>query len=158
MGKGHCPNEVAEANGTAAHNKQTGVRCTYWIDKAHTPCGGTHSWEDHRAALQKFAPPKGKGKSSEKGKGKGKGKDRSHEFTEPEKEGETDEQSLVEFVQAANCSCESFAALTNARSSGYQASFSQLETLEPECSERLSATSHGRGEVNVARTLVQTMP
>ena len=81
-----------------------------------------HSWDDHRAALQKFAPPKSKGKSSEKGKGEGTGKGRSHEFTEPEKEGETDEQALVEFVQAANCSCKYFAALTDAPSSGKLAS------------------------------------
>ena len=85
--KGQCPNEVAETNGTAAYNKQNGVRCTYWVDKHHTQCGGTHTWEDHKAALLKFAPPKGKGNSSEKGgkakgKGKGKGKDQAHALTE----------------------------------------------------------------------------
>ena len=81
----------AEAIGTAAQNKQSGVRCTYWIDKHHTPCGGTHSWEDHKAALQKFAPPKGKGNSSDKGKGKGKCKDQAHSLTECPKEDQTGE-------------------------------------------------------------------
>ena len=146
-GKGHCPNDVAEANGTAAQNKQTGVRCTYWIDKARTPCGGTHSWEDHRAALLKFAPPKGKGKPSEKGKGKGKGKDQSHSLTEPPKEGEAGESALTDFIQAAGWwQGESFAALTDARSSGDHASSSQEMSLEPECSKRLSATSQERNE------------
>ena len=105
MKKGHCPNEVAEANGTAAQNKQSGVRCTYWIDKHHIPCGGTHSWEDHKAALQKFAPPKGKGNPTDKGgkaKGKGKGKDQAHSLTEGQQEGQADENSFEEFLRAAN--------------------------------------------------------
>ena len=56
-----------------------------WIDKQRTPCGGTHSWEDHKAALIKFGPPKGKGYPADKGgKGKGKGKggkDQDHSLT-----------------------------------------------------------------------------
>ena len=97
-GKGHCPNEVAEVNGTATQNKQSGVRCTYWIDKNRTPCGGSHAWEDHKAALLKFAPQsvKGKGKSAEKGgkcKGKGKGKDQAHSLTEGQNEGQANAKS-----------------------------------------------------------------
>ena len=93
-GKGQCPNDLAEANGMAAQNKQNGVRCTYWIDKHHTPCGGSHTWEDHKATLQKFGPP-GKGKGSPgqkggkaKGKGKGKGEDEARSLTEGQQEGQ----------------------------------------------------------------------
>ena len=145
-GKGHCPNEFAEANGTAAHNKQAGVRCTYWIDKNKAPCGGTHSWEDHEAALIKFAPTsKGKGKTSEKGKGEGKGKgdDQTHSLTEPSTEERPTEDAFLGFMEAANWFVgESFAALTDARSSGQHASSTDQTTLEPECCEKLLGTSN----------------
>ena len=120
--KGPCPNEVAEANGTAAQNKQKGVHCTYWVDKQKTPCGGTHSWEDHRAALQKFVPPKGKGSPSGKGgkaKGKGKSKDKSHAFVEGQSDDQVAEDPVFEFLQASNWwSGESLEALTDVRRSG----------------------------------------
>ena len=147
--KGHCPNEVAEANGTAAQNKQSGVRCSYWIDKQRTPCGGSHSWEDHKAALLKFGPPKGKGNPSDKGgkgKGKGKGKEQAHSLTEDPKEGQPAEDQFLEYLQASNWWMgESFSALTDARHSGQHASTCNSNTLESECCKRLAATSCGSG-------------
>ena len=140
--KEHCPNDVAEANGNAAQNKQSGVRCSYWIDKHRTPCGGTHTWEDHKAALAKFAPPKGKGGSTDKGgksKGKGKHKDSSHALTEDQPEGQVNEDSLIGFLQEANWwSGESFSALTDAHRSGQHASTAE-DTLEQECCAGLVA-------------------
>ena len=136
-GKGHCPNDIAEANGTAAQNKANGVRCTYWIDKAHTPCGGTHTWEDHKAALLKFAPPKGKGSpdgkgGKAKGKGKGKSKDKTHSLTEGQADGQVEEGPFLQFLETANWwSGESLSALTEARRSGWDASTANF-TLEPE--------------------------
>ena len=128
---------MAEANGTAAQNKQNGVRCNYWIDKQRTPCGGTHSWEDHKAALIKFGPPKGKGYPADKGgKGKGKGKggkDQNHALTEGPKEGQADEDQFLEYLHSSNWwDGEAFATLTDARHSGEHASFPNLNTLESE--------------------------
>ena len=40
-GRNQCPNTVAEANGTAEANKRTGARCTHWVDKDKTECGGS---------------------------------------------------------------------------------------------------------------------
>ena len=79
-GRAQCPNTVAEANGTAESNKKHKVRCTYWIDSNKNECGGSHSFEDHKAALAQFRPKgKGGGKRKEKDSGKGKqgrGKDK----------------------------------------------------------------------------------
>ena len=88
-GREQCPNTVAEANGTAEANKRNNTKCTHWIDKHKTECGGSHSFEDHKVALTKFrdinkkGKGKGKGKEGRKGK-KGKGKDKFHEFAEDE--------------------------------------------------------------------------
>ena len=62
-GKAQCPNTVAEQNGTSEANKKSGIKCTHWVDRNKTECGGSHSFEDHEAALAKFRP---------KGKGEGK--------------------------------------------------------------------------------------
>ena len=90
-GKAQCPNTIAEQNGTAEANKRSGVRCTHWVDKNKTECGGSHSFEDHKAALAKFRKErdkgkgKGKGKDKDSGKGKeGKGKDKMQGLTEEE--------------------------------------------------------------------------
>ena len=121
------------------------------IDKHHTPCGGSHTWEDHKAALQKFGPPKGKGNSNEKGgkakgKGKGKGKDKAHSLTEGQQEGQVDEDTLLGFLEASNWwSGESISALTEARHSGEHASAS-INALEPECCSRRSAVSINPGQ------------
>ena len=102
--------------------------------------------EFSKAAILKFAPPKGKGNPSDKGgkgKGKGKGKDQTHTLTEGPKEGQPAEDIFLESMQAANWwSGESYAALTDARNSGQQASTTNPNTLESECCKRLAATSH----------------
>ena len=46
-GKAQCPNTIAEVNGTAEANKRTNIKCTHWVDKNKTECGGSHSFEDH---------------------------------------------------------------------------------------------------------------
>ena len=48
--KDQCPNKIAEANGTAEANKKNNVKCTHWVDSKKTECGGSHSFEDHKAA------------------------------------------------------------------------------------------------------------
>ena len=52
-GKEWCPNTFAESNGTAEANKRNNTKCTHWVDKNKTECGGSHSFEDHKAALAK---------------------------------------------------------------------------------------------------------
>merc|ERR1712048_491922 len=84
-----CPNTIAEATGTAEANKRNNTTCTHWVDRNKTECGGSHSFEDHKAALAKFRKANqkgnGKGKGKEGGKGKkGKGKDKFHELAEDE--------------------------------------------------------------------------
>ena len=69
-GKARCPNTVAEERGTAEANKANNTKCTYWVDKDKTQCGGSHSFEDHKEALSKFRKPKGDEKGNEKGKRK----------------------------------------------------------------------------------------
>ena len=49
-GKAYCPNTVAEENGTAEANLEAETRCTHWVDRNRTECGGSHSFEDHKAA------------------------------------------------------------------------------------------------------------
>jgi len=80
-GRGCCPNEVAEAMGTSEANKRKGAKCTMWINDKKEPCGGSHTWEDHKAALEKHdlrpldaRKPKGGGKGEGRGKGQGGGK------------------------------------------------------------------------------------
>ena len=68
-GKDKCPTTLAITNGTHDANKRNNTRCTHWVDKNKTECGGDHSFEDHKAALAKFRI-KVKGKD---GKGKRKG-------------------------------------------------------------------------------------
>ena len=65
-----------------------------WVDAKKTECGGSHSWEEHKIALQRWGPKKdggkggkgdSKGKKGKEGKGGkegGKGKDKLHEMTE----------------------------------------------------------------------------
>ena len=86
-GRAQCPNTFAEENGTAEANRVNNTKCTHWVDKDKTECGGSHSFEDHKDALAKFRKPKGKGKGDDKGeedgKGKkGKGKDKFSDFAE----------------------------------------------------------------------------
>ena len=69
-GKAQCPNTIAEQNGTAEANKRSGVKCTHWVDKNKTECGGSHSFEDHKAALAKFRKQGIKARAKERAKTK----------------------------------------------------------------------------------------